>query len=122
VITRSATVDRLLHHAGELRTRYLSGLEGWLAQPGAPVLLPPARWKIAALSAAGILPLLEAVSYSLAPRLSGLPVWGRPLISVLLVIPVMQYAVMPVLTRAARAFLYPPRPAGRSWPATRPGG
>jgi len=100
-----------LHAAGELKTRYLSGLEGWLAQPGAPVLIPPARWKVAALSAAGIVPLLEAVSYLLAPHLAGLPVWARPLISVVLVIPLMQYAVMPLLTRAARPFLYPPRPA-----------
>jgi uncharacterized protein len=100
-----------LHAAGELKTRYLSGLEGWLARPGAPVLIPPARWKVAVLSAAGIVPLLEAVSYLLAPRLGGLPVWARPLISVVLVIPLMQYAVMPALTRAARPFLYPPRPA-----------
>ena len=55
-----------LHAAGELKTRYLSGLEGWLAQPGAPVLVPPARWKTAVVSTAGILPLLEAVSYFLA--------------------------------------------------------
>ncbi len=99
-----------LHAAGELKTRYLSGLEGWLAQPGAPVLIPPARWKVAVLSAAGIVPLLEAVSYLLAPRLAGVPVWARPLISVVLVIPLMQYTVMPLLTRAARPFLYPPRP------------
>ena len=98
-----------LHAAGELRTRYLSGLEGWLAQPGSPVLVPPARWKTAAVSAAGILPLLEVVSYLLAPQLADVPVWARPLISVLLVIPVMQYAVMPALTRAARPFLYPAR-------------
>jgi len=100
-----------LHAAGELKTRYLSGLEGWLAQPGVPVLVPPARWKVAVLSAVGIVPLLEAVSYLLAPRLSSVPVWGRPLIAVALVIPLMQYAVMPLLTRAARPFLYPPLPA-----------
>src|SRR5215472_612645 len=100
-----------LHAAGALHTRYLSGLEGWLAAPGAPVLVPPARWKIALVSAAGILPLLEAVSYLLAPRLAGLPIWARPLVSVLIVIPLMQYAVMPLLTRAARPFLYP-GPAG----------
>ena len=34
-----------LHAVGELQTRYVSGLEGWLAAPGAPVLVPPARWK-----------------------------------------------------------------------------
>ena len=101
-----------LHAAGELQTRYVSGLEGWLAAPGAPVLVPPARWKTALVSAAGILPRLEAAGYLLAPRLAALPVWARPLISVLIVIPLLQYAVMPPLTRAARPFLYPPqRPA-----------
>ena len=97
------------HAAGGLRTRYLSGLEGWLAAPGAPVILPPARWKIVVISLAGIVPLLEAVSYLLAPHLAGLPAWSRPLISAAALIPLMQYAVMPVLTRAARGFLYPAR-------------
>jgi uncharacterized protein len=101
-----------LHAAGALKTRYLSGLEGWLAQPGAAVVVPPARWKVALLSAVGIMPLLEAVSYLLAPRLTGVPLWARPLISVVLVIPLMQYAVMPLLSRAARPLLYPPRPTG----------
>lgn len=98
-----------LHAAGDLRTRYVSGLEGWLAAPGAPVLVPPARWKTALVSTAGILPLLELVSYFLAPRLAPLPVWARPMISVMIVIPLMQYAVMPALSRAARGFLYPAR-------------
>jgi len=102
-----------LHAAAQLQTRYVSGLEGWLAAPGAPVLVPPGPWKIALVSAAGILPLLELVSYLLAPRLAALPVWARPLISVVIVIPLMQYAVMPLLTRVTRGFLYPapaPRP------------
>jgi len=76
------------------------------------VLVPPARWKTALVSAAGIVPLLEAVSYLLAPRQAGLAVWARPLVSVLVVIPLMQYAVMPLLTRAARPFLYPARDLG----------
>jgi hypothetical protein len=42
-----------LHAAGELQTRYVSGLEGWLAAPGAPVLVPPARWKTALVAAPG---------------------------------------------------------------------
>jgi len=76
------------------------------------VLVPPARWKTALVSAAGILPLLEAVSFLLARRQAGLAVWARPLVSVLLVIPLMLYAVMPLLTRAARQFLYPARDLG----------
>ena len=100
-----------VHSAGGLRTRYLSGLEGWLVPPGSPLVLPPARWKIVVISVAGIVPLLEAVSYLLAPHLAGLPVWVRPLISAAALIPLMQYAVMPLLTRAGRRFLYPPMPA-----------
>jgi antibiotic biosynthesis monooxygenase (ABM) superfamily enzyme len=98
-----------LYAAGELQTRYLSGLEGWLARPGRPVLVPPARWRIVIVSAIAILPVLEAVTYLLAPRLTGLPVWFRPAVSAVLVIPVMQYAVMPLMTWAARGFLYPAR-------------
>ena len=89
--------------------RYVSGLEGWLAAPGALVLVPPARWKTALVSAAGVVPLLEAAGYLLAPRLAALPVWARPLISVVIAIPLLQYTVMPQLTRATRGFLYPAR-------------
>jgi antibiotic biosynthesis monooxygenase (ABM) superfamily enzyme len=93
----------------------LGSLEGWLAAPGAPVLVPPAWWKTALVTAAGIVPLLELVSYLLSPRLATRPVWTRPLISVVIVIPLMQYPVMPLLTRATRGFLYPgpaPQPTG----------
>jgi antibiotic biosynthesis monooxygenase (ABM) superfamily enzyme len=76
------------------------------------VIVPPARWKIVVISLAGIVPLLEAVSYLLAPHLAGLPAWARPLISAAVVIPLMQYAMMPMLTRAARRFLYPAPPGG----------
>jgi uncharacterized protein len=65
-----------LHSADQLHTRYLSGLEGWLAAPGSPVVLPPARWKIVLISMAGIVPLLEAVTYLLAPHLTGVPTWA----------------------------------------------
>jgi antibiotic biosynthesis monooxygenase (ABM) superfamily enzyme len=103
-----AEADRL--SAERLQTRYLSGLEGWLAQSDFSVVLPAARWKIVVLSMAGIVPLLEAVSYLLAPHLAGLPAWARPLISASILIPLMQYAVMPNLTRVTRAFLYPGKP------------
>jgi antibiotic biosynthesis monooxygenase (ABM) superfamily enzyme len=54
-----------------------------------------------------LLPLLEVISYLVFRHLAALPVWARPLISVALVIPLMQYAMVPVLARAARGFLYP---------------
>lgn len=96
-----------LHSSGDLQTRYVSGLEAWLTRPGSKVIVPPARWRTVVLSALALLPLLEAISYLLAPRLAALPVWARPLISVVIVIPLMQYVVMPALVRPARGFLYP---------------
>lgn len=96
-----------LHARGELEARYVSGLEGWLARPRQPVLAPPARWRLAVVTAIALLPLLEVISYLLFPRLAGLPVWARPAISVAVVIPLMQYVVVPVLARVARGFLYP---------------
>jgi uncharacterized protein len=59
--------EAVLHASGDLQTPYVSGLEGWLAQSGSRVLVPPARWRTAVISAIGLLPLLEAVSYLLAP-------------------------------------------------------
>jgi uncharacterized protein len=97
-----------LHAAGELRTRYLSGLEDWLSQLGAAVMITPARWKVALLSAIGILPILEVVNYTVAPLLVGLPIWSRALIVTPVLIPFMQYVIMPVLTKLTRGFLYPP--------------
>lgn len=106
--TRARLVAKAgLHASGDLKTRYVSGLEAWLTRPGFPVVVPPARWRTIVVSAVALLPLLEAISYLLAPRLAWLPVWGRPLISVVIVIPLMQYVVMPPLTRYARGFLYP---------------
>lgn len=111
--TRARLVaEAAVHASGDLHTQQVSGLEGWLAQPGSRVLITPARWRTVVISAIGLLPLLEVVNYLLAPRLTGLAVWARPLISVAIVIPLMQYAVMPVLARAARGFLYPVRAGG----------
>jgi uncharacterized protein len=76
------------------------------------VVLPPSRWKIVVISLVGIAPLLEAVTYLLAPHLTSAPAWGRPLIAACLMVPLMQYAVMPTLTRLTRGVLYPrPTPA-----------
>jgi uncharacterized protein len=89
------------------QAQHLSGLEGRLAAPGAPVLVPPARGRPRWSPRSGSCRCRKLAGYCVAPRLSPLPVGARPLVFVLIVIPVTQYAVMPLLTRAARPFLYP---------------
>jgi len=106
-----------VHSGGCPQAQHLSGLEGRLAAPGAPVLVPPARGRPRWSPRSGSCRCRKLAGYCVAPRLSPLPVGARPLVFVLIVIPVTQYAVMPLLTRAARPFLYPalarePRGAG----------
>ena len=98
-----------LHSAGGLRTRYLSGLEGWLAAPGSPVVLPPARWKIVVILVAGSCRCWRRPATCWPRTWTACPPGAGRSISAAVLIPLMQYAVMPVLTWAARGFLYPRR-------------
>jgi len=59
------------------------------------------------VSAVGIVPLPETGRLLRCPAAIAASRGARPLVFVLIVIPVTQYAVMPLLTRAARPFLYP---------------
>jgi antibiotic biosynthesis monooxygenase (ABM) superfamily enzyme len=103
---------RLVAEAGRyaddgLEVRTLSGLEGWVRPPGQPVVVPPPRWKVAVATWVGILPVLEVVFFTLVPRLAVLPPPLRPVVLSAVLIPVMTYAVMPLVTRLLRPFLYP---------------
>jgi antibiotic biosynthesis monooxygenase (ABM) superfamily enzyme len=92
---------------GGLNVRMLSGLEGWVRQPGQPVVVPPPRWKIAVATWVGILPVLEVVFFVFVPYLAPLPPAARPVVMSAVMIPVMTYGVMPAVTRLLRPFLYP---------------
>jgi antibiotic biosynthesis monooxygenase (ABM) superfamily enzyme len=96
------TVDGLLVHR-------LSGMEGWVRLPGANVVVPPPRWKVAAVTWVAILPVIEVLSALLIPSLTAWPWYARPVALTLVMIPLMTWVVMPAATRLARPFLYPSR-------------
>jgi len=90
-----------------LHVHTLSGLEGWVRQPGKPVMVPPPQWKVALATLAGVVPVLEIVLFLGGQYLKPLPVVAQPIVLSILLTPIMSYAVMPVVTRLLRGFLYP---------------
>lgn len=93
----------------------ITGLERWFTLPSRAVSQPPPRYKMAVLTVVGLFPLLVLLQLVLTPVVEPLPHWLRLLVSVLVAVPLMTYAVMPVVTWAFFRWLYP---GSRSWRAT----
>ena len=91
---------------GRPHTPYPSAVEGWFGQPSYATVVPFAWLRVMAISLAGMVSLLGAISYLLAQHVRAAPIWARPLISAIAVVAVMQNPVTRVLSRAARCFLH----------------
>lgn len=96
---------------GGIEVQELSGLEGWFRLPGAPVIIPPPRYKIAAVTWLAIMPLTILLGALATPFLRFLPPLARPAPLTLVSIVLMTYLVMPEMTRLFRFWLYPGRSA-----------
>ena len=90
---------------GEAEILRVSGLEFWFTPP-AGAAAPP-RWKMAVVTFLALWPLNALVNLAFAPVIGGWPIPLRALIVVGLLVPVMTYAVMPLMTRLFAAWLYP---------------
>jgi len=85
----------------------LSGLEPWFTLPNRVVNRPPARWKMALLTALGVYPMLLALGFLLDPVVGGEPVAVRLAVSLMVGIPLMTWVIMPGLSRLFFGWLYP---------------
>lgn len=85
----------------------LTGLEPWFTLPNRVVNRPPARWKMALLTALGVYPLLLVLSVVLNPVVGGLPLALRLGASLVVGIPLMTWLIMPGLSRLFFDWLYP---------------
>ena len=91
-------------------TERRTGLEGWFDAPAAPepagpAPAPPPRWKQAVTIWLGFFPVSLLASWLLLPRLTGVPLVPRVLISTLCITPVMIWLVLPRVTRALQWWL-----------------
>jgi antibiotic biosynthesis monooxygenase (ABM) superfamily enzyme len=90
---------------GVATTHAVSGFEGIFAHtPGHPVV-PPARWKTAAIIALALYPMSLLVNWLLVPHLADLNVALRTLLSVAIIVPYMAWLGVPLLSRWLRGWL-----------------
>ncbi|MBV1851282.1 antibiotic biosynthesis monooxygenase [Catellatospora tritici] len=84
-----------------------TGMETWFSLPGRPVL-PPPKWKMALVSFLGVYPLVVLFQLVGAKHVAAmpLPLFLRAAVLPLMLSPLLTYAVMPLLSRLLRRFLY----------------
>ncbi|HYI03234.1 antibiotic biosynthesis monooxygenase [Hyalangium sp.] len=93
---------------GVPRVRRLTGFKSWFEAPGQAE--PPPRLKMALVAVLGIYPLLILVVPTLHSLLHGLPELIAALLSALILVRLMRYAVLPLLTRLLAPWLAPKSP------------
>ncbi|PSF39315.1 hypothetical protein C7H19_00565 [Aphanothece hegewaldii CCALA 016] len=85
----------------------LTGLETWFTLPAYQEIIPPPRYKMAAITFIAIFPLIKIVSYSFKPVLVSLPSLLQEMMATGLIVLLMTYVVMPRMTRLFAFWLYP---------------
>jgi uncharacterized protein len=84
----------------------LTGLETWFTLPHKPMQRPPARYKMAILTAFSVFTLVNLYGWLLSGLLASLPPLIRSLITIVLVVLSLTYVVMPRLTKLFRTWLF----------------
>jgi uncharacterized protein len=94
-----ARIDELLGDAGGGEVRTVDGWEGWFVQPGYAPPAPPRRWKMAAITLAALYPLVLILVRALRPITEDWPLEAGLLLTLGVSVTVMNWIVMPALTR-----------------------
>lgn len=92
---------------GQLSFERQPGLDFWFTPPAAPTLRQPPRWKMAVLTLLVLYPVSLGVTVLLVPHVAVWPLPLRALAQMLVIVPSMTYAFMPLATRAAARWLRP---------------
>ena len=90
---------------GESTLEQQPGLEFWFTPPDSPSLAQPRRWKMMVVTLLALYPTSLLIGVLVGPSLAHLPLALRAFLQALLVVPAMTYLIMPVATRAFRAWL-----------------
>jgi uncharacterized protein len=85
----------------------ISGLEGLFTAPGTRVSLAPPKWKMFLVVSLGLYPLVVLTALLVTPVLGLVPLLPRLVITTLLNVALMTWAVMPALTWGLRRWLSP---------------
>ena len=116
-----AFLDALREHIeGEPRVETASGLEAWLARPGAGLVRVPPRWKTAVVTWLGVDLTALVLAYTLTPLTAGWP-WALAFVTFNAgVVGGLTWLTMPALSRLFGGWLHAD-PAHPAHPDTSPG-
>lgn len=91
----------------------VTGLEYWFTLPDDAAAVPPPRWKMATVTVVGLFPLVLWVAPLLGRVFGALPGPLATLATVVVMVGLMTWVVMPLLIRLFRPWLFPaPAPGG----------
>ncbi|MEU6099342.1 antibiotic biosynthesis monooxygenase [Streptomyces flaveolus] len=82
-----------------------TGLETWFDVPGSPAR-PPARWKMSLVTIVAVYPFALLYDGLFAEYFRTWPLAPRTMVFPLVLAPLLTYAVMPLLSRLLRQWLY----------------
>jgi antibiotic biosynthesis monooxygenase (ABM) superfamily enzyme len=89
---------------GGQRTHTLETLASLFTEPGTTGVAPP-RWMSATVILLSIYPLSLLLGLVVSPRLGGLPVWLRSLVTSLIIVPLMVWVAVPTVSKLLRRWL-----------------
>lgn len=91
------------------RIRVITGLETWFTLSPPKQIIPPPRYKMAAITLITLFPLIQLANLTLSPllKLLPLPALLQSLIVTAILVLIMTYVAMPRTTRLFYQWLYP---------------
>ena len=91
---------------GDAQIQTLTGLEFWFQHPSNASTAPPPKHKMVVATVIGLYPLILFVAPVVAANLTAFPRPVSVLITVVCMVLLMTYAVMPLVTRSLSRWLY----------------
>ncbi|BAU12980.1 hypothetical protein LEP3755_35160 [Leptolyngbya sp. NIES-3755] len=92
---------------GEGKFQVLTGLETWFTLTPQQAVIPPPRYKMLIVTCLAAFPTVNVINIVLQPWLQSVPVLLRSLLTMVLLLTLMTYVIMPRMTKLFAAWLYP---------------
>jgi uncharacterized protein len=105
---RHKLLDRTERHTiGEGKFQVLTGLETWFTLTPNRAIVPPQQYKMLVVTCLAAFPTLNLITFVIQPLLQGIPALFKTLISMVLMLSLMTYVIMPRMTKLFAFWLYP---------------
>lgn len=100
---RVALLEPLIE--GGTQRQRIEGLDFWFVPPGEKPRAP--KWKMMLVTAVALWPVILLLGALLGPIEAMVPIWWmKPLVLLVVMVPLLEYVVMPLVTKALKGWLF----------------